>query len=181
MGCTAVVSTIAERDKSVQYTVAGVGSGEIFADERQMLHSAVRAKQSSGAVRFIDKTDFSYTSSGHRGDYCGNVSTPCDSFEALLNRLKVEAPSADGSTGLLETLVYGRGKFSSSIVKGENARSSLLSIVGCGAEETEVIPAPSSKLFLIEGAVNQSIVLERLTLSLSSVALSMGIVKTTGK
>ncbi|KAA6392153.1 MAG: hypothetical protein EZS28_012320 [Streblomastix strix] len=175
IGCTAIVENSYEQDISVCYSV---GNNEIFIDERNLIHSSWQRQKSEGVVRFIANSD-----KDHLFDpsvKCGQLTNPCDTFQTLSRYLQSEIESADGSTGRVETLIFDKGEFTQPFINISLARSDIINIVGSGKDQTQIISQPNNIYLMIQGGVNQIIVIERLTLALSPASPMNGFISTQG-
>ncbi|KAA6378490.1 MAG: hypothetical protein EZS28_025983, partial [Streblomastix strix] len=175
-GCTAIVKNSHEQDISVCYSIGNLN--EVFIDERDLLHSSWQRQQSEGVVRFISNSDTNHTFDS--SIKCGSPQNPCDSFITLSQYLKSEDVSIDGSTGRVETLIFGEGKYSTPFIDLSLTRSSIVNIIGYNQDETEINAQPNNQNVMIQGDLNQNIVIERLCLALSPSSPLVGLIRTQG-
>ncbi|KAA6401127.1 MAG: hypothetical protein EZS28_003348 [Streblomastix strix] len=178
IGCTAVVGNSHESDISVCYSV-GDNDNEIFIDERDLIHSSWNRQKSEGIVRFISNSEVDHPFNPNIES--GSITNPCDSYTSLISYLALEPDSIDGSTGRAEIIIFGEGQFISPFIDLIQARSSIVNIVGCGKETTQIIASQIiTQSFLIQGGDGQSLVIERLSFQLSADSPSIGFVDING-
>ncbi|KAA6381322.1 MAG: hypothetical protein EZS28_023151, partial [Streblomastix strix] len=178
IGCTDVVRNSHESDISVCYSI-GDDDNEIFIDERDLIHSSWNRQKSEGIVRFISNSDVDHPFNPNIE--CGSITNPCDSYTSLISYLALEPDSIDGSTGRAETIIFQEGQFISPFIDLIQARSSIVNIVGCGKETTQIIASQIiTQSFLIQGGDGQSLVIERLSFQLSANSSSIGFVDING-
>ncbi|KAA6381256.1 MAG: hypothetical protein EZS28_023217 [Streblomastix strix] len=171
ISCTAIVSNSHEQDISICYSVSDKDE-EIFIDERDLLHSSWQRQKSEDVVRFISNSD-----DEHQFDStieCGSLANPCDSFTSLTHYLEQEPDS------IIETIIFCTGTFLSPYIDLSLTRSNTINIVGCGIEQTEIIPQQNEQNILIEGKDGQNLIIERLSLKLSSESPLVGFVNIQG-
>ncbi|KAA6377027.1 MAG: hypothetical protein EZS28_027446, partial [Streblomastix strix] len=140
IGCTTIVDNSYESDISVCYSI-GDNDDEIFIDERNLIHSSWNRQKSEGVVRFVSNSDVNHTIESSMK--CGSVYQPCNTYQMLIEYIQLESESIDGSTGRVETLIFGEGKISSPFIDLSLARSDIINIVGCGDQLTEIYPQQS--------------------------------------
>ncbi|KAA6362672.1 MAG: hypothetical protein EZS28_041801, partial [Streblomastix strix] len=165
-----------EQEVSVCYSV--MDKNEIFIDERNILHSSWQRQTHEGVVRFIANPDDDHPINPNIK--CGSTSNPCDELTSLFQYLSSEPDSIDGSTGRAETIVFGEGKFNLPFIDLSLTRSSIVNIVGCQQEYTELSAKPNVHNLMIQGQLNQNIVLERLCLTISVSAPLVGLIDIKG-
>ncbi|KAA6374642.1 MAG: hypothetical protein EZS28_029831, partial [Streblomastix strix] len=177
IGCTSIIENSYESDISVCYSF-GDNEDEIFIDERNLIHSSWNRQKSEGVARFISKSNAEHIFNPNIE--CGSILNPCDKLASLLHYLKFEPESVDGSTGRAETIIFGEGKFTQSFIDLSLTRSSIVNIVGCWQDDTEIIGQPNVHNLMLQGGFNQNIVIERLQLTLSPQPPLVGFIKTQG-
>ncbi|KAA6383444.1 MAG: hypothetical protein EZS28_021029, partial [Streblomastix strix] len=177
IGCTTIVENSYESDISVCYSI-GDNDDEIFIDERNLIHSSWNRQKSEGVVRFISNSDVNHTIDSSLK--CGTVSKPCNTYQTLIEYIQLEPESIDGSTGRVETLIFGEGKISSPFIDLSLARSDIINIVGCGDKLTEIYPQQSSFQAMVYGGFNQIIVIERICIANSPASPLIGFIRTQG-
>ncbi|KAA6393427.1 MAG: hypothetical protein EZS28_011043 [Streblomastix strix] len=175
-GCTAIVKNSYESDISVCFSIGNIN--EAFIDERNLLHTSWNRQQNEGVVRFISNTDADH--SFDSSIKCGSPSYPCDKLTSLFQYLKSEPESIDGSTGRAETIMYAEGYFALSFIDLIHTRSSIVNIAGCQQNETIISAQPNHQNVMIQGDLNQNIVIERLCLALSPSSPLVGLIRTQG-
>ncbi|KAA6359278.1 MAG: hypothetical protein EZS28_045195, partial [Streblomastix strix] len=177
IGCTTIVENSYESDISVCYSF-GDNDDEIFIDERNLIHNSWNRQKSEGVVRFISNPDTNHTIESSMK--CGSVSQPCNTYQTLIEFIQLEPESVDGSTGRVETLIFGEGKISSPFVDLSLARSDIINIVGCGDRLTEIYPQQSSLQAMIYGGFNQIIVIDKICIANSPASPLIGFIRTQG-
>ncbi|KAA6397951.1 MAG: hypothetical protein EZS28_006524, partial [Streblomastix strix] len=177
IGCTSIAGNIHDQDISVCYSI-GYNDDEIFIDERNLIHSSWNRQKSEGVVRFIANSDVNHTIESSMK--CGSVSKPCNTYQTLIEFIQLEHESDDGSTGRVETLIFGDGKISSPFIDLSLARSDIINIAGCGDQLTEIYPQQSSFYAMIYGGFNQIIVIERVCIANSPASPLIGFIRTQG-
>ncbi|KAA6384794.1 MAG: hypothetical protein EZS28_019679, partial [Streblomastix strix] len=177
IGCTSIVENSYESDLSVCYSI-GDNDDKIFIDERDLIHSSWNRQKSEGVVRFISNSD-----SDNPFDpniECGSVLNPCQTFSQLSKFMKTSPESIDGSTQRTETIIFGEGIFTSSLMDLSLTHSSIVNIVGCGENQTDLKSQPNIQNVMILSQFGQNIVIERLSLIMSPSASKMGFIRTSG-
>ncbi|KAA6393881.1 MAG: hypothetical protein EZS28_010592 [Streblomastix strix] len=178
IGCTAIVGSSYESDKSFCYLV-GSNNFDIYIDESDLLHRSLQKQMNEGVVRFISNTN--PLNIIQSNEACGSPSNPCDSFQSLSSQLASEQQSTDGSTGRAETVIFGEGQFMSPYINLSLTRSNTVNIVGCGQDETFICSQSITQNSLIEGGDGQSLIIERISLVLSPNSPSVGLINIKGQ
>ncbi|KAA6365043.1 MAG: hypothetical protein EZS28_039430, partial [Streblomastix strix] len=177
IGCTSIAGNIHNQDISVCYSI-GDNDDEIFIDERDLIHSSWNRQKSEGIIRFISNSDNDNTFDPIIE--CGSISNPCQTFSQLSKFMKTLSESIDESAQRIETIIFGEGIFTSSLIDLSLTHSSIVNIVGCGENQTDLKSQPNIQNVMIIGQFGQSIVIERLSLIMSPSASKMGFIRTSG-
>ncbi|KAA6320568.1 MAG: hypothetical protein EZS28_054668, partial [Streblomastix strix] len=136
-------------------------------------------QKSEGVIRFISKSDIDHPF--NPSIECGSILNPCDKLASLLHYLESEPETIDGSSGRAETIMFGEGIYTLPFIDLSLTRSSIVNIVGCCQDGTEIIGQPNVHNLMLQGEFNQNIVIERLQLTMSPLSPLVGLIKAQGE
>ncbi|KAA6364502.1 MAG: hypothetical protein EZS28_039971, partial [Streblomastix strix] len=177
IGCTAIVPNNYEQQISVCYTIGQ--NSQVYIDERDLLHTSWQRQNNEGVVRFIGKSDSEHL--WNPDTICGQITNPCDTYGAVGSQIQKEQETSDGSQGRVETLIYCEGKFISTYMDMILTRSKTVNFLGFGREKTELGAKINFYNTMLQGIINQNIVMEKLRLSMQPASPKVGIINIPGK
>ncbi|KAA6357710.1 MAG: hypothetical protein EZS28_046763, partial [Streblomastix strix] len=171
LGCIAIASTSHEQEISVCYTI-GDNVNEVFIDERDLLHSSWQRQVSDDIVFFI----------GNQNQYnvydpnskCNQPSNPCASFEQIAQYIQQNVSLK------VETIQFCEGMFKSPLISVPSAQATSINLVGYGSSVTDILPLSNTENVLIQGQYGQSVIIEKLRLSLTTESPQSGFVNVQG-
>ncbi|KAA6402890.1 MAG: hypothetical protein EZS28_001587 [Streblomastix strix] len=170
LGCHACTSSSVDQEKSFQYTIGN--DNELFIDESDILHSSWIPETNNVGVWYIGIAEGNHTYDPNIK--CGLPTNPCPSFTTIA-QLLTQYP-----TDKVETIQFCEGSFNSPQIIVPATRGNSINIVGYGSSLTEISASSIGDNALIQGQGDQSVIIERIHMTLSNSQSQSGFVNVQG-
>ncbi|KAA6394018.1 MAG: hypothetical protein EZS28_010455, partial [Streblomastix strix] len=170
LGCYACAYSSIDQEKSFCYTIGN--DNEVFIDERDSLQSSCFRQQSIDGVWFIGIAEGNHTYNPIIK--CGTPTNPCLSFEQISSYIH------QNESLKVETIQFCEGQFNSPLITVPSSQASSINIVGYGSLITKISAQQNIETVLIQGQGDQSIIIERIHMTLSNNSPQSGYVNVQG-